>query len=118
MRKILLLLAEGFELYEASVFIDVFGWNMSIGSKDIKVVTCGFSKEVKTAFNQNMIADITISKFLDDNMIEDFDALAIPGGFKGYGYFKCAYRKEFLDVIRLFCEKTKLLQGFVLVLCQ
>jgi len=27
MKKVLLLLADGFETYEASVFIDVIGWN-------------------------------------------------------------------------------------------
>ena len=31
MKKILLLLANGFEAYEASVFTDVFGWNRSRG---------------------------------------------------------------------------------------
>ncbi len=28
MKKVLLLLADGFEVFEASVFIDVMGWNL------------------------------------------------------------------------------------------
>ena len=31
MKKVLLLLADGFEIYEASVFIDVIGWNLVEG---------------------------------------------------------------------------------------
>lgn len=33
MKNILLLLAKGFETYEASVFIDVFGWNLTEGDR-------------------------------------------------------------------------------------
>ncbi len=32
MKKTLLLLANGYETYEASVFIDVIGWMKSMGS--------------------------------------------------------------------------------------
>jgi len=31
MKRVLLLLANGFETYEASVFIDVLGWNLVDG---------------------------------------------------------------------------------------
>lgn len=41
MKKILLLLANGFEAYEASVFTDVLDWNMEEGDGSTKLVTCG-----------------------------------------------------------------------------
>lgn len=34
MKKVLLLLAKGFESFEASVFIDVIGWNLVDGDKN------------------------------------------------------------------------------------
>lgn len=102
-KKILLLLAEGFEFYEACVFIDVMGWNIAVGNKQTKLVTCGVTKEVKSTFNQRMIVDTT----LDQINISEFDALAIPGGFKGYGFYKCAYSESFLQIIRDFDEQKK-----------
>jgi protein deglycase len=38
MKKVLLLLADGFEIYEASVFIDVIGWNLVEGDNSTQVV--------------------------------------------------------------------------------
>ena len=47
MKKIVLLLANGFEMYEASVFIDVFGWNNSFGQKDTKLFFMRLAKGIK-----------------------------------------------------------------------
>ncbi len=44
MKKILLLLANGFEILEAGVFTDVLGWNLVEGSEDTEVYTCGIIK--------------------------------------------------------------------------
>ncbi|MEG1584945.1 MAG: DJ-1/PfpI family protein [Anaerovorax sp.] len=104
-KKILLLLAEGFEFYEASVFIDVMGWNFTVGDRSTKLVTCGVTKEVNSTFNQRMTVDET----LDGIDIPSFDALAIPGGFKGYGFYQCAYSDPFLEVIRAFDAQRKLI---------
>ena len=41
MKKVLLLLANGFKTYEASVFIDVLGWNLVDGDGTTEVITCG-----------------------------------------------------------------------------
>ena len=47
MKKVLLLLADGFETFEASVFIDVIGWNLVEGDKSTELFTCGLKKEIK-----------------------------------------------------------------------
>ena len=44
-KKVLLLLANGFEAYEASVFTDVLGWNRLEGDGTTEVVTCGLHPE-------------------------------------------------------------------------
>lgn len=98
MKKVLLLLADGFETYEASVFIDVIGWNLVEGDQTTELFTCGLRKEIKTSFNQKFIVD----SLVQDIDTDSFDALAIPGGFEEYGFYNDAYNDQFLEVIRKF----------------
>jgi protein deglycase len=105
MKKILLLLADGFEILEASAFIDVMGWNLVEGDHSTELFTCGLRKEIKSSFNQKFIADYLI----DDIDVSSFDALAIPGGFEIYGFYNDAYDNKFLDLIRRFGEQRKMI---------
>jgi protein deglycase len=103
MKKVLLLLADGFETFEASVFIDVIGWNLVEGDNSTELFTCGLKKEIKSSFNQRFIVDYLIG----DIDITSFDALAIPGGFEVYGFYIDAYDDKFLDLIRGFKANNK-----------
>ena len=105
MKKVLLLLADGFETFEASVFIDVIGWNLVEGDGSTELFTCGLKKEIKSSFNQRFIVDYIV----DDIDISSFDALAIPGGFEVYGFYQDAYDEKFLDVIRGFKAQNKMI---------
>jgi protein deglycase len=103
MKKILLLLANGFETYEASVFIDVMGWNLIDGDKSTKLFSCGLTREVRSSFDQKFLVD-----FLHTEIdAEEFDALAIPGGFEEYGFYEDAYNDSFLEIIRHFHSMKK-----------
>jgi len=104
MKKVLLLLANGFETYEAAVFIDVIGWNLIDGDQSTRLYSCGLQKEVTSSFNQKVIVDYLI----DEIDTEDFDALAIPGGFEEFGFYKEAYDERFLAVIRSFKKHNKI----------
>ncbi|HEY8908874.1 MAG TPA: DJ-1/PfpI family protein [Desulfosporosinus sp.] len=103
MKKVLLLLANGFEIYEASVFIDVIGWNYIDGDKSTQLFTCGRTKEVNSTFNQKIIVDYTF----DEVNIDEYDALAIPGGFTEYDFYNDAYNEQFLEILREFDKKGK-----------
>ena len=103
MKKVLLLLADGFETFEASVFIDVIGWNLVEGDNSTQLFTCGLRKEIKSSFNQRFIVDYVPG----DIDINSFDALAVPGGFEVYGFYKDAYDEQFLDLIRGFRANNK-----------
>lgn len=105
MKKILLLLAKGFETYEASVFIDVLGWNLIDGDKTTQIVTCGTNREVVSTFGLKVHTDITIKEI----NVDDYEALAIPGGFEEYGFYEEAYNEDFLDIIREFYNKDKII---------
>jgi len=105
MKKILLLLAKGFETYEASVFIDVIGWNYTGGDQSTKLFSCGFTREVVSAFGQKIVVDYLPTE-IDAN---EFDALAIPGGFEEYGFYEDAYSDSFLKIIRDFNAMHKII---------
>ena len=105
MKRVLLLLAEGFEVFEASVFIDVIGWNLVDGDHSTELLSCGLRKEIKSAFHQRFIVDHVI----DEVDVDAFDALAIPGGFEVYGFYKDAYDERFLELIREFKSKNKII---------
>jgi len=105
MKKVLLLLSEGFEVFEASVFIDVMGWNLVHGGCSTQLYTCGLRKEIKSSFDQRFIVDYLIN----DINVNDFDALAIPGGFEVYSYYNDAYNDTFLDLIREFRQNNKII---------
>lgn len=103
--KILLLLAKGFETMEFSVFVDVMGWARNDYGYDVEVVTCGFQRQVVSSFNVPVIVDRTIDEINPD----DFDALAVPGGFGEYGFYEEAFDEKFLELIRSFEEKSKII---------
>jgi 4-methyl-5(b-hydroxyethyl)-thiazole monophosphate biosynthesis len=105
MKKVLLLLANGFETIEASVFIDVIGWNLAEGDNSTELFTCGLKKEIKSSFNQRFIVDYLI----DEIDVDSFAALAIPGGFEIYGFYDDAYNDKFLDLIRAFKSNNKII---------
>jgi 4-methyl-5(b-hydroxyethyl)-thiazole monophosphate biosynthesis len=98
-------LADGFETYEASVFIDVIGWNLVDGDGTTELFSCGLNKEVKSSFNQRSIVDFLI----DEINVSDFDALAIPGGFEEYNFYSDAYSEKFLNLIREFKAQDKII---------
>ena len=105
MKRVLLLLADGFETFEASVFIDVIGWNLVDGDHSTELFTGGLRKEIQSSFNQKFIVDYLISE-ID---VDSFDALAIPGGFEEYNFYRDAYDERFLELIRAFKAKDKII---------
>lgn len=103
--KVLLFLAKGFETMEFSVFVDVLGWARNDYHCYIDVITCGFSKTVLSTFNIPVIVD----QLIDEIDVDDYDALAIPGGFEEFGFYEEAYDEMLMDLIRKFDEKRKII---------
>ena len=103
--KILLFLAKGFETMEFSPFVDVMGWAENDYGVDVTVVTCGFTRQVLSTFN----IPIIVSKIFEEINIDDYAALAIPGGFEEFGFYEDAYDERFLSLIREFDAKNKII---------
>lgn len=105
MKKVCLLLANGFEAVEASVFTDVIGWNKLEGDGTTDLVTVGVRDRLKCTWNFTVIPEMPVSR-VD---VDEFDALAIPGGFEEAGFYEDAYCEAFLELIRKFDEKKKII---------
>ncbi len=103
--KVLLFLLKGFETFEASVFIDVLGWARNDYGLDVQLTTCGFTPKVVSTFNIPVLVDT----LLDEINAEDYDALAVPGGFEEFGFYEEAYDERFLRLIRAFEAQGKVI---------
>ena len=97
--KVLLFLAKGFETMEASVFVDIMGW------AGVEVTTCALRKNVISTFGVSVNADILLS----DLCIDDYDALAIPGGFEEYGFYEDAFSEQAVSLIKDFNDQGKMI---------
>ncbi|MFO7669759.1 MAG: DJ-1/PfpI family protein [Bacteroidales bacterium] len=104
-KKVLLFLAQGFEEFEASVFTDVIGWSKIYGTEPVELITTGLRPEIKCTWNLVVRPEIDFDKI----KINDFNALAIPGGFEKAGFYEDAYDERFLDIIRKFDNEQKII---------
>ena len=104
-KKVLVFLAKAFETMEFCVFIDVLGWARVDYGHNLFVDTCGFTNKVVSTFNVTVIVDKTIGEI----NVDEYDALAIPGGFGEFGFYEEAYDERFLKLIREFDAKGKII---------
>jgi len=103
MKRVLVLLSDGFEALEAAAFTDILGWADVFGEEPIEVVTAGRRLRLDCTFALQIVPMIQLSAV----KVEDFDAVAIPGGFEKAGFYDDAYSPEVLEIIRRFGELGK-----------
>jgi protein deglycase len=103
MKRVLLLLADGFEALEAAAFTDVLGFATAFGDEEVEVITVGLRQELHCTFGFTVVPEL----LLDDVREEEFDAVAVPGGFERAGFYNDAYSDVFLDVFRRFAAAGK-----------
>lgn len=103
MKKVLLLLANGFESYEASVFTDVFGWNLYEGDQNTELVSVGFHPVLSCTWGYSCIP----MRQIEEVDLNDFDALVIPGGFEQANFYEDAFSEDFLSIIQHFDKANK-----------
>lgn len=104
MKKVLLLLLNGVEIYEFASFFDVLGWSNHYGDP-VNVKVCGVQKEVTSTFGLELRSQLMI----DDIDISDFDALAIPGGFGDFDFYDEAYSEKVLELVKKFDNDKKII---------
>ncbi len=104
-KKVLVFLAKAFETMEFCVFIDVLGWARVDYGHNLFVDTCGFTDKVISTFNIPVLVDKTIGEI----NVDEYDALAIPGGFGEFGFYEEVYDERFLKLVREFDAKGKII---------
>jgi len=100
-----MLLANGVEPLEMAAFTDVLGWATLVGKDKIELIDVGLRPEITTTFGLRFKPNYLLDQ-IDTN---DFDALAIPGGFEPSGFYDEALSEKFLRVIRTFADQNKLI---------
>ena len=103
MKRVLVILPNAFEVFEAAAFIDVLGWAHHYGDSPIETVTAGVSAEIECTFGALRVQPNLLLADVDS---EAFDAVAIPGGFESQGFFEDAYSETVLETLRDF-ERSK-----------
>lgn len=104
-KNVLLFLAQGFEAYEASVFTDVIGWSREYGTEPVGMKTTALRSELNCTWNLIVRPEMDF----EDAKVEDFDALAIAGGFEKAGFYEDAYDERLLKLIREFDKAEKVI---------
>lgn len=100
-KRVLILLANGFEVMEAACFTEVFGWASIYSDTRFDQLSVGLRSPVRTTFGFDVLPEKLLNQ-IDPN---DFDALVIPGGFGDAGFYEDALSEPFLDVIRGFDKR-------------
>lgn len=103
-KRVLLLLADGFEPLEAAGFTDVLGWANIDGDEPIALVSAGLRPLLRATFGFSVVPDALVA----DLDLDSFDALAVPGGFAKAGFYDDAMSEPFLAVIRHFEARGKI----------
>ncbi len=81
--NVLLFLGSGFEDLEAVAVLDVCGWTEYRDHiPRVRVTTTGFHDEVRGRFGLVIRPDVPFTNVVAD----DYDAIALPGGFRSHGY--------------------------------
>lgn len=101
--KVLLLCCKGFETMELSPFVDVMGWARDDFGHDVEVDLCGFAPMTTSTFGVSVAMDALVG----DVRADDYDALAVPGGYEEYGFYEEAYDERTLALIRAFDAACK-----------
>ena len=105
MKRVLMLLANGVEPLEMAAFTDVIGWANLTGNEPIELFDVGLRDEIATTFGLNIKPNFLLSNI----NLDSFDALVIPGGFEPSGFYDEALSEPFLQVIRHFAGREKLI---------
>jgi 4-methyl-5(b-hydroxyethyl)-thiazole monophosphate biosynthesis len=105
MKKVMMLIANGVEPLEMSAFSDVLGWAALVGDEAVELIDVGLQPQIKTTFGLQLQPNYLLA----DIDVNDFDALAVPGGFEPSGFYDDALSESFLEVIRHFSSAKKVI---------
>ncbi|MGM0626243.1 MAG: DJ-1/PfpI family protein [Bacteroidota bacterium] len=102
-RRVLLFLGQGFEAFEAGAFTDVFGWSREVGKEPVDMITTALHPEIRCTWNLIVRPELSFEQVC----VDDFDALAIPGGFESAGFQQDTADERVQQLIKDFHRQKK-----------
>lgn len=81
----------------------MFGWSRDVGYEPVDMITTGLHQELTCYWNLIVKPELPFEQV----KVDDFDALAIPGGAETAGFLEDAYDERFLQLIKDFNKQGK-----------
>jgi hypothetical protein len=103
-KKVLLVLPDGAEDVEVAAFAELPNWTNVVKTTPIQVTTAGWNDVVSCFHTLKLVPDIHIS----EANIDDYDALAIPGGWPGTPFDEQTNGEVFRQLLLDACSKDKI----------
>lgn len=107
MKRVLVILPGGFEILEAAAFIDTLGWANEEGDHPLETIVAGATKNLRPTFGGLTVQPDHLLTDLTDLTPNEFDAVAIPGGFETHGFFEEAFGEPVVQTLREFAAAGK-----------
>lgn len=105
MKKVLLVVPDGSEDMEVAAFVEIPGWTKVVNVEQVEVTVAGWGDKIKMYHGLTIIPDIKINEV----NIDEYDALAIPGGWPGTRYNEQCYGELMLDIVKKTYSQNKLI---------
>lgn len=105
MKRVLMILANGVEPLEVAAFTDILGWADLIGDEPVKLTHAGLRHGITTTFGLK----VSIDTLLSELNLDEYDALALPGGFGPAGFYDESLSEPYLRAIRHFDAAGKII---------
>ena len=106
MKKVLLVATDGMEDMEITAIREIAGWTKvveDIEQVDVKIGS--WDNPVRLFHGTNIVPDLNMK----DVNVDDYDAIAIPGGWPETKFFDLTYSDEFASLLRKANEANKLI---------
>lgn len=96
MKKVLLVVPDGSEDIEVAAFVEILNWTKVVDVEEVEVTIAGWEEKIKLFHGMTVIPDVII----DEVKIDEYDALAIPGGWPDTKYFQQCQSDLMLNIIK------------------
>lgn len=104
-KKVLLVVPDGSEDMEVAAFTEIPHWTRVVQTRPIDVTIAGWEDVIKCFHGLKLVPDVK----MDRVNIDDYDAIAIPGGWPGTKFNEQSCSPMMLDMVRKMFNQGKVI---------
>lgn len=104
-KKVLLLVPDGSEDMEVAAFIEIPHWTRVVQTQPIDVTVAGWEDVIKCYHGLKLVPDVNVN----DVNVNDYDAIAIPGGWPGTKFNEQSCSPLILEMVRKMYNQGKVI---------